>query len=346
MAAKRTDDTEDGLEALFAAPPKAFVAERARLVAALKAAGRTDEARAVAARKRPSASVWAVNQLARRARADLDELLALGASLRAGERALVRGGAADNFMAQARTARQRAAALARRAEGWLEEAGQKATPTLGRKMAQTLHAAAIGDDETRAALAAGRLAQDLAPPSDFGAGGRAAMATVAGDDVAAALAASLGAGAKAAAPKPSAGAAHLRRVDERPRVDERGGAAGAKRPGTVAERARIAAERARAAAEPTRAAAERTRADLERKQAAAALREQRRAQAAARKQVALLRRRADAADRVVAERARAVDKARLAVERAEAELRAAKDALVDATTAAAAARRAADDAEG
>ncbi|HWE29993.1 MAG TPA: hypothetical protein VHB97_18405, partial [Polyangia bacterium] len=158
-------DADELLDALYMAPPRAFVAERNRVAAALVAAGRGDEARAVAKLKRPSVSVWAVNQLARRARDEVAELLDLGATLRAGERKLMRGGSAEGFMADARTARQKVAALARRAESIVEEAGQQATSTVARKITQTLHAASIADDDTRARLGAGRLQEDLAAPS-------------------------------------------------------------------------------------------------------------------------------------------------------------------------------------
>jgi hypothetical protein len=224
--------------------------------------------------------------------------------LRAGERKLMRGGSAEGFMEDARTARQKVAALARRAQALVEESGQKATATLGRKISQTLHAASIADDETRARLAAGRLDEDLAPPSSFGAGG----------DLATTLAASLG-----ARPKKSKSAA-------------------------AAERKHSVAERKHVVDEVNHSAAERKGAAAERKRAAAEVRAQRREQAAARKHAAVLSRAAKAADRVVADRERAVERARTAVERAEAELRAAKDTLVDAETAATAAHRALDEA--
>jgi hypothetical protein len=327
MAKKRAGD--DWQDALFAAAPRAFVAERKRVAGELKAAGRTDEARAAAKMKRPTASVWAVNQLARRAPDELAELVELGASLRAGERKLMRGGNAGDFMTDARTARQKVAALARRAEAALVEAGgQRATMTLARKIAQTLHAASIGDDETRAQLQAGRLEHDLMPPSSIG-----------GDstNLAAALAASV-----AARPKTQAAHAERKRVDvERKRAiaarqEHADGKAGAHDGDTTSVAAHAGA---------TAALAARKRAAADRKHATAALRAERRAQAAARKHAAARARVAVAADRLVAERTRAVDKARAAVERAEVDLRAAKDALTDAETAAAAAHRAVDEAD-
>lgn len=242
MAKKRVSQSErdDGHDALYVATPRAFVAERKRIADALKAAGRAEAARAVAKMKRPTASVWAVNQLARQAPDEVAGLLALGASLRAGERKLLRGGAADGFMDEARTARQTVAALARRAEALLVAAGeQKATIALGRKIAQTLHAASIGDDATRDKLRAGRLDEDLSPPSSFGGGA----------DLSAALAASV-----AAKPK-----------KERARVEKKSAATDERSPGPD-ERKRAAAERKRAAA----ALRDQRRAQAaERKQAAA-----------------------------------------------------------------------------
>lgn len=323
MAKKRAADDDELMDALYAASPRAFVTERARVVAGLKAAGRDDEARVVAKLKRPSASVWAVNQLARLAPDELEALVALGASLRAGERALLRGGDAAGFMDEARTARQKVAALARRAEAIVEDSGQKSTLALSRKIAQTLQAASTGDDATRAQLAAGRLEEDLAPSSSFGAG-----------DLSAALAASAGGKGKAIVARARAASAAADKI----------AAAAEEKARKTRERKGAAATRTGDAGEQASAAAGRVRAKAERAHAAAALRAQRREQAAARKHAAALARAATAAERVVTERARAVERLRAAVERAESELRAAKDALAAAELTAAAARRAAADA--
>jgi hypothetical protein len=222
--------------------------------------------------KRPSASVWAVNQLARRAPDELAELLELGAALRAGERKLMRGGSAGDFMADARTARQKVAALSRRAEEALREAGQQqVTLPLARKIAQTLHAAGIGDDDTRAKLEAGRLEHDLQPPSTFG-----------GDstNLTAALAASV-----AARPKTQAAHAERKRADvERKRTlaarqqaaagksptaalrDERRAQAAARKRAATHARAVAAADRlvaeSRRAVDKARAAVERAEVEL------------------------------------------------------------------------------------
>lgn len=274
------DRRDERLDELFAAPPREFTAVRKRLVDEAKAAGRDDEARALARLRRPPASVWAVNQLARREPHAIGDLLAQGAALRKSERRLLGGHKSGDFMAEARAARQAVAALVKRAEAILSEAGQKAPAPLARKISQTLQSAATGDDDVRALLRDGRLTRDLGPATVLGEAGDESSLT-------AALSASVGAVEKPREPK-------VRHAKQ--------------------DRAHAAAERERAAAERERAAAERERA-------------------------AFQRRRVAAAEKTVAQRRHAVDEARAAVERAEAKLRAAKDALVDAETAAAAARR-------
>ena len=333
MAKKRAGgDGDDILDALYAAPPRAFVAERKRVVAALKAAGRDEEARAIARMKRPSASVWAVNQLARRAPGDARGALELGATLRARSESCCAAATRTNSWTEARTARHKVASLARRAEAIVGRSGAEADVTLGRKIAQTLQAASIGDDETRAQLRAGRLHDDLAAPSTFGTAG----------DLATTLAASIGATSSA---KPGArpqGRARARVRAKRRRfgaarrgcrAQERGCRAQERRRGAQDRRRRAQDRRRRAQARRRRAQARRRRV------ARSASRPGRRAQAR-RHARARGRRRRSRRHRAHARRRAA----RAAVERAESQLRAAKDALAAAELAAAAARRAADEA--
>jgi hypothetical protein len=61
-----TDEELDAaLDGLYAVPPAGFVAERDRIVKALKAAGRRDDAADVTRLARPSPAAWALNQVAR-----------------------------------------------------------------------------------------------------------------------------------------------------------------------------------------------------------------------------------------------------------------------------------------
>ncbi len=72
-------------EALYGVPLSRFVEERKRLAAELKAAGKKLPAQRLAAISRPAASVWAINQLWRQARTEVDALFAAAAKVRDGD---------------------------------------------------------------------------------------------------------------------------------------------------------------------------------------------------------------------------------------------------------------------
>jgi hypothetical protein len=69
---------DDALDELYGAPLEEFVAERKRL--AKKLGG--DDGKEVAALRKPSLAAWALNQLARRERRDIDLLLDAGHRMR------------------------------------------------------------------------------------------------------------------------------------------------------------------------------------------------------------------------------------------------------------------------
>ena len=118
----------DGLDvdALYAAPPARFVEERKRLARALRAAGRRAEAQAIEKLTRPTVSVWATNQLARRERARVSELLELTDRLRD-----IQGrGDGGAFAETADRHRAVLAALRTDAERLLGADGHPATPQL------------------------------------------------------------------------------------------------------------------------------------------------------------------------------------------------------------------------
>lgn len=153
-------NVDELVDAVLAATPKEFVRARNQAAARLKQAGDKAGAARVRALRRPPPSVWAINQLAHREPDAIEELLDAGAALVAAEQRALAGDS-GNFLADARAERQRVAALARRAEAILAEAGQRASATSARRIAQTLQAVAISDDDTRATLRAGRLTEDL-----------------------------------------------------------------------------------------------------------------------------------------------------------------------------------------
>ena len=157
---------EEGVDELYGLDPNDFVAARNDLVKRLRKAGDKPLAADVAKLKRPTPAAWAVNQLARRHRDEVQELVRLGEELRdAQDRALAGDDPGD--MRQAGRARRDAVArLAERADRLLVERGGAAGAHAG-EVTATLEAASL-DAEAGAAVLAGRLSAELEPPSGFG----------------------------------------------------------------------------------------------------------------------------------------------------------------------------------
>jgi hypothetical protein len=129
------------------APFDAFVETRDRLVRELKAAGDKTAAAALAKRKRPTISAWAVNQLGWHARAELEALIKTAQRLRTGE------------LAEAAAYRDHLAKLRARAAELLAADGHPANEPVLRRIVATLSAiAAAGgfDPDPPGALVADR----------------------------------------------------------------------------------------------------------------------------------------------------------------------------------------------
>jgi hypothetical protein len=182
----------DDLDSLFAAPPAGFIAERKRIVAALKGAGRKDDAKAVEKIPRPSLPLWTVNQIARR---DPELVRRLGEVT---QRLQTAPGA--EYAAAAVEHRQVLHQLRDRASEILSAAGHELTPQVILRAIANLRAAA-GSPDTRATLEQGRMVQDLAEQASENLFGTAAAAA-APDDGATSPATTEG----AAAPAPTAAA--------------------------------------------------------------------------------------------------------------------------------------------
>ena len=173
----------DDLDSLFATPPAAFIAERKRIVAALKGAGRKDEAKEVDKIPRPSVAVWTVNQIARR---DPEVIRRLGAIT-----TRLQSAAGAEYGAAAAELRQVLDELRGEAAAVLAAAGHDDIgPHLVQRVIANLRAA-TGDRETRATLEAGRLTRDVEEP----------------DAAASLFGGALAAGAPAARERPTARAA-------------------------------------------------------------------------------------------------------------------------------------------
>jgi hypothetical protein len=143
------------LRELAAAPPSTFVRTRNALVARLRKAGHNDQAKEIAARRRPTVVLWLTNQLALSERAEVERLLDASDRLR---RAQLRDpGAIAEVTRQHRAALQH---LMQRAEQILVEAGMRRSPEVLRRVQVTLSAAAA-DRRTHVALRNGDLSKEV-----------------------------------------------------------------------------------------------------------------------------------------------------------------------------------------
>jgi hypothetical protein len=143
---------------LYGLPLEEFVAGRDAAARTLRKEKQRDAAAEVGALTKPSAGAWAVNAIAREQPDLRDELLAAGDAVREAQQAAVAGEGAGAL--REATARQRAAIDAvLDAAAELKPAGRALSRTALDRLRQTLQAAA-GDDEIRAAIAAGRLVRD------------------------------------------------------------------------------------------------------------------------------------------------------------------------------------------
>lgn len=146
------------VDALYGVPPGQFVEQRDALARALKAEGKGEEAKAVARLRRPAVAAWAIDQVARERRADVEALLRADDRLRASQ-----AGAADplELRAALQEQRERLRAVVRAAEEKLQAAARSAQ---ARAIQATLLAAAGGGKEMRERLLRGTLDEELEAP--------------------------------------------------------------------------------------------------------------------------------------------------------------------------------------
>jgi len=151
-------DREEAEARLLGVAPGDFVATRNELVRALRAQGDAAGARAIAAMRKPSLALWAIDQLGRRFRAQVDELLAAGAALRTAQVHDPEG-----FRAAVAEERRLVATLAERAGAVLESAGHPASEATIERIRRTLRAAAAASDQERERLRLGTLLAEIEP---------------------------------------------------------------------------------------------------------------------------------------------------------------------------------------
>jgi hypothetical protein len=148
---------------LFAVPPKDFTAARNALAKELRDGGEAEEAKRVAALRRPTAAVWAANQLARRAPDAVRALLDAADEVRRWQARAVRGGGGDELRAAMAAQRSALVKLEQEAAAALREAELSPSPSTLRAIQSTVQAAATGDRDARERLRSGAIEHELAP---------------------------------------------------------------------------------------------------------------------------------------------------------------------------------------
>ena len=138
---------------LYAEAPADFTAARDAQVKELKG---TDLAAQVKALRKPSVAAWAVNLLVRRDPAQVDQLLAVGESLRAAQKSM----SADQLRTLTKQRRQVTAAVTVQARGLASEAGTRVSESVADQIETTLTAAMV-DVECARAVRSGLLVRSL-----------------------------------------------------------------------------------------------------------------------------------------------------------------------------------------
>jgi hypothetical protein len=165
--AKQKDALDRAADELYGLPPGDFTEARDALVKQLRADKERELANEVKALRKPTLAAWALNQLVRNRRKDVDKLLAAGKELRKAQEKLVASGDRAGFQRAAAKERELVAQLARDAAALAAEAGEGSSQGLEEKLAATLHAASL-DEEMAGELAAGRVLRERQPVAGFG----------------------------------------------------------------------------------------------------------------------------------------------------------------------------------
>jgi len=151
------------MDDLWRATPDEFVEVRNRVVKELKADGKTAEADAVKALKKPSLALWAVNQLAMTKPHVVEDLTALGAQLEAATADALKGEGPGAMRELDRQRRHAVGDAADAAVAAASEAGQALSAAMVNRVTTTLDNASLAAS-SRELLTAGRLPAELDSP--------------------------------------------------------------------------------------------------------------------------------------------------------------------------------------
>jgi hypothetical protein len=150
------EQLENAAEELYALAPEEFIAARKELAAQAKAAGDRQLAKQIAALPKPTVAAWLLNTFARRRPDAVDQLVDLGADLRAAQDDL----APAELKALNRQRHAVVAAFARQVAALASDLGRPVTASVSQQVDETLRAALV-DGDVGAALGAGRLTASL-----------------------------------------------------------------------------------------------------------------------------------------------------------------------------------------
>jgi hypothetical protein len=163
---------DEAIDELYGAELDAFVPLRSKLVRELRAQGDTEEAEQLAKLRKPTVFAWALNQLARHERRDVDLLLDAGHRLREAQAGVLRGADKAEFERARQSEKDALRRLEQAAGKLLSEARGSASSALLQQISSTLRTAAVSE-EGRELLARGRF---VAPLESEGFGALAGLA--------------------------------------------------------------------------------------------------------------------------------------------------------------------------
>jgi hypothetical protein len=157
-------ELETELDSLYALSPAEFTPARNDLARRLKQAGQDEAAARIKSLRKPTAPLWAVNQLARLNPKGIEGLLSAGDQLRKAQEEALRGGESTALRKATADERQILRELTQQGDELLRESGHG---TAGDRIAATLRTAALAPDQQEL-LRQGRLSEEL-ESSGFGA---------------------------------------------------------------------------------------------------------------------------------------------------------------------------------
>ena len=151
-----SNDLDQTADELYALPLEDFIAERDARAKRIRADGNRELAGRVGALPKPTVAAWLLNQLSRQRPDAVDQLVSLGADLRAVQQNLD----GEQLRALGRRRQQLVRAFVREAAQLADELGRPLSGATSTQVEDSLRAA-VADESAGAALLAGRLAAPL-----------------------------------------------------------------------------------------------------------------------------------------------------------------------------------------